>query len=228
MATLAAGLHTAICKAVAVAVAEKDAPRSAWPGRYPGSWATAARIAEILGCSSAQVTYHLQELVESGEIVSANPWPGAIRGYQPTHVRVDEPLLFALPELVADERQWMLDELRRWASLHGGRAPRQKDWSKENDPDRAWPRWDGVANFFEREARSNGIRYWVDERCAPDCPCSSDRHYKNVAGEVFCDGCFDCLGHCPHGDNGHWIGPSGWQYALQLAGLDVRRSVDRT
>lgn len=102
-----------------------------------------------MGCSSAQVSYHLYELVEAGDLVCASPWPGGLRGYQPAGSWTDEPPLFALAELVADERQWMLDELRRWASLHGGQAPRQKEWSKENDPKRGWPRWDRVAELFE-------------------------------------------------------------------------------
>jgi hypothetical protein len=222
MATLTASLSTTICKAVLVAVHEESAPLSAWPGEYPGPWATAARVGEIVGCSSAQVSYRLHELVEAGDLVCASPWPGGSRGYQPAGSWTDEPPLFALPKLVADERQWMLDELRRWASLHGGQAPRQKEWSKENDPKRGWPRWDRVAELFEGEALDNGVRYWVDERCALDCACSAGRHYTNSTGEVFCDGCFDCRGHCPHGNVGHWVGPSGWRYALQLAGLDVR------
>jgi hypothetical protein len=226
MATLSASLTTAICKAVTVAVREEHAPLSAWPNEYPRRWATAARVAEIVGCSSAQVSYHLHELAEAGDLVSASPWPGGSRGYQPVGGWLDDAPLFALPELVADERQWMLDELRRWALLHDGRAPRRKEWSKENDRDRKWPRWDTVAEFFTGEALDKGVRYWVDERCAPDCACSTGRHYTNSAGEVFCDGCFDCRGHCPHGSVGHWVGPSGWWHALQLAGLDVRTGSD--
>lgn len=219
MATLTPSLTAAIRNAVALAVREENAPLSAWPDKYPGSWATAARVAEIVGCSSAQVSYHLHELVEDGELVVGSPWPGASRGYQPRTRSVEEPALFALPELIADERQWMLDELKRWALLHDGRAPRQKDWSKDNDPKRNWPRFDRVAELFEGEALEAGVRYWVDERCAPDCACSTGRHYSNGEGDVFCDGCFDCRGHCPHGNVGHWVGPSGWRYALHVAAL---------
>lgn len=222
MAVPTATLGAAICKAVAAAVLEPDAPLSAWPERYPGRWATAARVAELIGRSTAQVNYHLQELVEAGELSIAHPWPGGPRGYQPAHRWIDETPLFAVPDEPADEREWLLGELRRWASLHDGSAPRQKDWAKENDPDRKWPRWDRVAEFFNGEALDNGTRYWVDERCAPDCACSTGRHYTNSTGDVFCDGCFDCRGRCPHGNVGHWVGPSGWRYALQLAGLDVR------
>lgn len=226
MTTLTASLSTAIRKAVAVAVCEENAPLSAWPDEYPGTWATAARVAEIVGCSSAKVSYHLHELVEAGDLGNASPWPGGSRGYQPAGGLADEPPLFVLPDVVADERQWMLDELRRWASLHGGRAPRQRDWSKSNDPDRNWPRWDRVAELFEVEALNEGVRYFVDERCAPNCACSTGRHYSNDEGDVFCDGCFDCLGHCPCGTVGDWVGPSGWRYALQLAGFDVRSGAD--
>lgn len=215
-------LGAAICKSVAAAVREQDAPLSAWPEQFPGRWATAARVAELLGRSTAQVNFHLQELVEAGELTIAHPWPGGPRGYQPAARWLEETPLFVLPEEPADERDWLLSELRRWPSLHGGLAPRQKDWSKENDPDRHWPRWDRVAEFFNGEALDKKIRRWVDERCAHDCGCSHGQHYSNGEGGTICDGCFDCLGHCPHGTVGHWVGPSGWRYALQLAGLDVR------
>jgi hypothetical protein len=226
MTTLAATLSTAICRAVAAAVQEPDAPLSAWPEQYPGPWTTAARVAELLGRSTAQVSHRLHELVEAGEIVSVRPWPAGTRGYRPAERWLEETPLFALPESVADERQWMLDELTRWAALHGGRAPRQADWSKANDPDRSWPRFDRVVELFGTEALDRGIRRFIERRCAPDCACSTGQHYKNSEEKVFCDGCFDCLGHCPHGTEGEWIGPSGWRYALQLAGLDVRTGAD--
>jgi hypothetical protein len=226
MTTSTPTLGTAICRAVAAAVREPDAPLSAWPEQYPGRWATAARVAELLGQSTAKLSHHLQELAEAGELTIAHPWPGGPRGYQPAAQWLDEPTLFALPETIVDERQWMLDELARWAALHGGRAPRQADWSKTNDPDRRWPRWDKVAELFEAEASQKRIRYFIDERCANDCACSHGRHYSNGEGHSFCDGCFDCLGHCPHGTTGRWVGPSGWRYALQLAGLDVRSGND--
>lgn len=221
MTTLPAALHPAICNAVAAAIRESDAPLSAWPEEYPGRWATAARISELLGHSTAQISYHLQELVDGGDLVSAQPWPGGSRGYQPAELSTNASL-FALPEQVVDERQWLLDALQRWATVHGGLAPRQADWSKANDPERNWPRWDRVAEFFEAEAISLKVRYFVDERCTADCRCSSGRHYSNGEGHTFCDGCFDCLGHCPHGTMGRWVGPSGWGYALELAGLEVR------
>jgi hypothetical protein len=66
--------------------------------------------------------------------------------------------LFALPEPIADERQWILDELTRWASVYDGLAPRQLDWSKGNDPNHQWPRWDRVADLFEGEAVEKGLR----------------------------------------------------------------------
>ena len=151
-------------------------------------------------------------------MVSAAPWPAGLRGYQPV-VRAHDAPLFALPETISDERQWLLDELARWASLHGGSAPRQIDWSKGRDPGGMWPRWDRVADFFEAEAFGKGVRTFVIRRCALDCACSKGRHYSNEDGDVFCDGCFDCLGRCPHGDVGELVGPSGWRYALQVAGF---------
>jgi len=33
---------------------------------------------------------------------------------------------------------------------------------------------------------------------------------------------------CHHGDNGYWAGTSGWQYALELAGLSPRGPRDHT
>ncbi len=218
-------LGNALCKAVATAVRESDAPLSAWPKQYPGRWATATRVAELLGRRTAEISYHLHELVERGEVISAQPWPAGLRGYQPGTRWRDEAPLFALPEPIVDERQWMLDELARWAALHGG-APRQIDWSKAHDPDRHWPRWDRVAELFEAEALAKGLRYFVPARCATDCSCSTGRHYSNGEGGTFCDGCFDCLGRCPHGDSGEWVGPSGWRYALQVAGFEIRSGAD--
>lgn len=213
-------LADAICKAVATVVCDSDAPASAWPERFPGRWATATRVAELLGRRTAEISYHLHELDERSEIVSGQPWPAALRGYQPgSRWRAEVPL-FALPEPIADERRWMLDELKRWAAGHDGRPPRQIDWSKAQDPDRRWPRWDRVAELFEAEAIETGLRYFAPKRCAANCACSAGRHYSNGEGDMFCDGCFDCLGHCPHGDSGEWAGPSGWRYALQVAGLD--------
>lgn len=84
-------------------------------------WATATRVAELLGRRTAEISYHLHELDERGEIVSAQPWPAGLRGYQPgSRWRAEVPL-FALPEPIADERRWMLDELKRWAAGHDGR-----------------------------------------------------------------------------------------------------------
>jgi hypothetical protein len=172
------------------------------------------------------VSYHLQETVEKREIISAQPWPAGLRGYQPRARRQDEAPLFALPEPITDERQWIIDELAHWATLHGGLAPRQIDWSKKYDPDRRWPRWDRVAELFQAEALEKRVRYFKPARCAPDCSCSKGRHYTNGEGDTFCDGCFDCLGHCPHGTQGEWVGPSGWRYALRAAGLDPRKAAD--
>ena len=227
MPTSTTTLGTAICKAVALAVRESEAPLSAWPEQYPGRWAAATRVAELLGRRTAEISYHLHEMVERGVIISAQPWPAGLRGYQPSTRWRDEAPLFALPDPIVDERQWMLDELARWAAVHGGLAPRQADWSKADDPEREWPRWDRVAELFEAEALDKGVRYFESVRCAADCSCSVGQHYANGEGDVFCDGCFDCLGHCPHGTQGEWVGPSGWRYALQVAGLEVRRPADQ-
>jgi hypothetical protein len=122
MTTSAIALGPAICKAVATAVRENDAPLSAWPHRYPGRWATAARVAEFLGRSTAQVNYHLQELVEVGEVTIAHPWPGGPRGYQPAARWLDErPLVRAAPP---DRGPGSVDA-RRAAAVGGApRGPR--------------------------------------------------------------------------------------------------------
>jgi hypothetical protein len=209
-------LHEALRRAVVVAMREDDAPMSAWPDRYPGRWVTASRIAEIAGRRPAEVSHHLQQLVGAGTLISAEPWPAGTRGYQITEHATQ---LVTLLAPIEDERQWLLDELARWASLHAGRAPRQADWSKASDPHNEWPRADRVKEFFEREARERGIRYFEHRRCSENCACSTGQHYTNSEGVTICDGCFDCKGHCPHGTEGDWVGPSGWQYALELAGL---------
>ncbi len=225
MATSTAALGTAIRKAVATAVRERDAPLSAWPEQFPGRWATAARLADMLGRNTSEISYRLHEMVEKGEIISAQPWPAGLRGYQPTiQSQGKESSLFAIPEPMSDERQWIVDELDRWAALHDGLAPRQSDWSKAQDPEGCWPRWNRVAEFFEAEALRTGIRYFIPSRCAVECSCMSGQHYSNEHGDTFCDGCFDCLGRCPYGDSGEWTGPSGWRWALQVAGLGIRTS----
>lgn len=207
-----------------MAASLKDAPTSAWPDRLPGRWIPAQQIGELLGRSSGQIKLDLQRLVERGQLSAEHPWPGSLRGYQ----LVADCDLCAQPLSSSpgnNQRQWMLDELSRWAAMHSGRAPARADWSSQCDPDREWPRATRVAAYFETEARNAGLRYFVAERCDP-CQCGTDRHYINDTGEMVCMGCFDCRGECPHGDMGHWAGPSGWAYALQLAALELRTGGD--
>jgi hypothetical protein len=219
MPTLMPAVAAAVCNAVATAVREHDTPLSAWPDRYPGRWATAARVSQLAGVSTAQLNVYFRELILTGRVVAKEPWPGRVRGYQLVDALPSDAPLFTVSEAVAKERVWLIDELNRWASLHRGRPPRQKDWTERADPEREWPRWVKVAAFFEAEALEKGVRYFVHEpeRCAPDCACSTNRHVRRDEGGFHCIGCFDCLGHCPYG--GHWVGPSGWQYALECAGL---------
>lgn len=223
--TVSVGLDEAICFAVATAAGEDDAPLSAWPERFPGRWATAARVAELVGRSPAEARYVLVEVVKRGDIVAERPWPGDLRGYRPSPSWVAPQHAPGVPDPVHDRRQWMLDALSRWAELHDGLAPARADWSQSRDPGRKWPRADQVAAFFEAEAEERGERRFVPERC-DGCSCRSGRHYRNEEGREICDGCFDCRGCCPHGDAGEWVGPSGWQYALQLAQLEVRTGGD--
>ena len=86
-------------------------------------------------------------------------------------------------------RRAVIDALKRWAASHGGLAPTKRDWSRERDPDRHWPRSESVSERFAIEAEEAGVRCF-------------ERH------------------------NGQWHGTSGWQYALQLAGLEVRTGGD--
>jgi hypothetical protein len=219
-------LGEAVCHAVATAAEEDGAPRSAWPDRFPGGWATGTRIAELVGRSAAEIKHLLREAIDRGDVVAEQPWPTPLRGYRPSPSRAASQHPTSLPLPMEDKRQWMLDELARWASLHDGLAPARADWSAARDPNRRWPGADGVAELFEAEAKALGLRRFVTERC-DNCRCRSGRHYSNGQGSEFCNGCFDCLGQCPHGDNGEWVGPSGWQYALQLAGFTVRTGGDQ-
>jgi len=212
-----------ILDAIAQAATVDDAPLSAWPERFPGRWITAAQVAEMLGRSSAQLKFTLGELADAGELRIAAPWPGSIRGYQVTDDTRQHRRVEPLPPI--DDREHILDALRRWADQHDGRAPSRADWSQTRDPDREWPRATKVAELFEREAGAAGVRYRRPRRCE-GCSCTSGTHWRNDTGDTFCDGCFDCLGRCPRGDEGELVGPSGWQYALQLAGLEPRTGGD--
>ena len=208
--------------ALAAAVQEPDAAVSAWPDRHPGRWVTAKQLGQRLERSAVQIGHLLRELVEKGEITAAMPWPQGPSGYQPTAAGVSRARVADIEPAhgAHDERQWMLDALARWAAEHGGTAPSRTDWSKDRDPDRRWPRRSKVDEFVRREAEDAGLRLFVHERC-DHCSCTT----AHAAGPK-CLGCFDCNGHCPHGTNGEWEGPSGWKYALQLAGLDVRHGGD--
>jgi hypothetical protein len=212
-----------IVEAVAVVVADPGSPLSAWPDQLPGRWATTADIAERLGCASTQLKYTLSELVAAGALRTADPWPMKLKGYQVAEG--ERPAGTALPSTPITTREDMLDALRRWAQLHDSKAPSRADWSPARDPERHWPRSDRVAALFEAEACERGIRYFHHTRC-PDCKCGPNRHWRIDGGQEFCEGCFDCDGECPHGQQGDWVGPSGWQYALQLAGLQVRTGGD--
>jgi hypothetical protein len=224
--SVSASLAGAVCQAVATAVDEDGAPQSAWPDRFPGGWATGTRIAELIGRSPAEIKHLLREAIDRGDVIAEHPWPAALRGYRPSPSWAASQHPTSLPLPMEDKRQWMLDALARWAGLHDGLAPAHADWSAARDPDRRWPRADRVIELFEAEARQLGLRRFVPER-RENCRCRSGRHYNNGQGSEFCDGCFDCRGECPHGQNGEWAGPSGWQYALQLAGLEVRTGGDQ-
>lgn len=224
VSAVAAVTPDAIVNAVADAVRTSGAALSAWPGQFPGAWATAAEIAERLGLPTAQLTYTLTEMVAAGALCKAQPWPGGLKGYQvaPT---APEPGT-AMPHVAASSRDGILDALRVWAQLHDGKAPSRADWSRSRDPERRWPRSDRVNEIFEKEARRQGVRALQPTRCT-GCTCGASRHWRRENdGEVLCEGCFDCDGECPHGHQGERIGPSGWQYALQLAGLQVRTGGD--
>lgn len=157
MPTLLPTLSEAVHKAVATAVRENDAPLSAWPEVYPGQWATASRICELVGVPMGNISPHLRDLVATGKVRAENVWPGEVRGYQPTAASPETTPLFAIPDLRKDERQWLLDELRRWGETHDGRRPRKVDWTNKRDPAHEWPRSYRLVEFFDFEARENGF-----------------------------------------------------------------------
>ena len=53
-----------------------------------------------------RIGYHLHEMVEKGEVISAQPWPAGLGGYQPGTRWADDAPLSSLPDPVTDERQW--------------------------------------------------------------------------------------------------------------------------
>jgi len=117
-------------------------------------------------------------------------------------------------------REAILDALRRWAAHHD-KAPSRRDWSPAADPEHIWPRADKVAEVFGPLAQADGRRWFVHERCDP-CACwdySPERDGMRP---------FTPEHGCHHGDNGYWAGTSGWQYALELAGLSPRGPRDHT
>jgi hypothetical protein len=214
-----------ICAAVAQVVEDPDAPLSAWPDRLPGRWATAALVAQITGERSSTATNRLRELVECGAVRVEHVWPGSVRAYQlaPSSDMVKLPgaPLSGPP----DPRRRVIYTIQRWAASNGGLAPTKRDWSRARDPDHHWPRAATVSQMFVLEAIEAGVRWFEPERCKK-CTCVTDRRYIDHTGQEACTGCWECQGRCPRGRKGQWHGPSGWQYALQLAGLDVRTAAD--
>ena len=102
--------------------------------------------------------------------------------------------------------QFYLAELRRYADSHDGLAPTIAEWGRAADPDGLWPRSSAVIALFERLARERGVGDLV-----PDpTPCPDP-------------GCGRTIGD--HGQV-YRVGATGWQYAIALAGLEVRRGTD--
>lgn len=101
------------------------------------------------------------------------------------------------------ERDAVVAALLKWAEFHEGIAPARKDWSKERDPDRRWPRSEVVNELGRRLGREAGFRMssW--------CP-------SNFNG---CEKCRDSWSMgCMPPDK------SGWQFMLEdLAGLSLRQ-----
>jgi len=214
-----------ICVAVGQVVEDPDAPLSAWPDRFPGPWATAALVAQITGERPSASSTRLRELVDCGAVRIESVWPGGPRGYQLTPEGEMAELPGAPLSSALHPRRVVIDALTRWAASHGGLAPTKRDWSRERDPDRHWPRSESVSERFAIEAEEAGIRWFEPEQCE-NCTCITERRYIDHRAQELCMGCWECKGSCPHGHNGQWHGPSGWQYALQLAGLEVRTGGD--
>ena len=211
--------------AVAQIVEEPDALLSAWPDRFPGRWTTVALVAQITGEKSSASSIRLRELVDYGAVRVESVWPSTPRGYQLTpQAEMAEPPGAPLSS-APDPRRVVIDALKRWAASHGGLAPTRGDWSHERDPDHHWPRSRSVSQRFVVEAEEAGARWFGHNQCE-NCTCVTDRRYIDRTGREACTGCWECQGRCPCGYGGQWHGPSGWQYALQLAGLDVRTAAD--
>lgn len=133
-------------------------------------------------------------------------------------------------------RQWSDDEilaaLRRWAALHAGLAPSRAEWTSNPD----WPSAETVNARFLPRAVEAGARREVRTPC--DCPpvvlrCGEPLYTEPYVSEARVDmGCPEgfCTGHEEplHGPDSsrHWAweGLSGWQFAIELAGLEVRRT----
>ena len=218
------GERDAVHNAIGAASATLDAPLSAWPDRYPGRWVTASAVAEILGWKTSAVGALLRELVTAETVLSTKPWPGGTCGYQLAAGSQCSNLPVFTHD--GDELDRILDALGRWAGTHDGVAPSRADWSRDRDPDRLLPRSDRVNKLFEDEAKRRGVRRYVypSGRCS-GCDCQTHEHFTSESGDVLCMGCFDCHGRCPRA-HGEWVGPTGWQFALQLAGLEVRTGGD--
>ena len=106
----------------------------------------------------------------------------------------------------------LLAALRDWADAHG-RPPSRTDWSAARDPHNRWPRATRVSSVFERVAVEDGRRRLVQIRCV-DCHC--------IGYVPARDGMLPFTEErgCPHGPRGRWKGVGGWEYALELAGLE--------
>jgi hypothetical protein len=140
---------------------------------------------------------------------------------------------------------------REWAKGHDGKAPAQRDWSKERDPEGVWPRAEGIKQAVGKFAQEDGIsvtttapckklkreqaRYWWHE--AQSLSESAALLEREAAGDSRVlyepppapygpdpgEYCADCF----HGSGCRPPEMSPWQYAVEvIGGLSVRTGGD--
>ncbi|MBS1881501.1 MAG: hypothetical protein JSS97_00925 [Actinobacteria bacterium] len=148
-------------------------------------------------------------------------------------------------------RERIAQAFREWAATHDGKAPVQRDWSKERDPEGIWPRSAGIKQAVGKFAAKDEIsisttapckdskreqaRYWWHEAKALSESAALLEHEADGESRVVYkpppapygpdpgDYCADCF----HGSGCRAPEMSPWQYAVEvISGLTVRNGGD--